>query len=191
MRNTNPMTNMPIGSRELTPNFALRDAIEHFLNSRSQAQGHVVPLAALSLETEVMHNALKTVYAGQWSGRRVAVLKLPRDRCGTEPKVLVALGNQPNLVRYFCQAQDDTHVYLVTEYAPHGSLTRVLNELADQDARLPDAVVLEVALQVCQGMKQLRNQGFVHRDLAARNVLVFVLDPAEPLHTVVKVWITR
>eukprot|EP00960_Hanusia_phi_P034152 750876-Hanusia_phi.AAC.2 len=66
---------------------------------------------------------------------------------------------------------------LVTEYAPQGSLDQVLNRLYEEDSTFSPLVLLEAAMEVCNGMVHLALHGVVHRDLAVRNVLVFRWDP--------------
>ena len=57
-----------------------------------------------------------------------------------------------------------------------GSMNEVLSKLEDDGTPCTNEVLLECAMQVCDGMAHLAEIGIVHRDLALRNVLCFSFD---------------
>ena len=48
---------------------------------------------------------------------------------------------------------------LVTEFAPLGALHDVLDRMADEGQQAADAVLVRIAMQVCEGMAQIAEEG--------------------------------
>ncbi|XP_066950454.1 tyrosine-protein kinase Btk isoform X6 [Macrobrachium rosenbergii] len=87
-----------------------------------------------------------------------------------EAQVMTKL-RHPNLVQLYGVCSMYRPIYIVTEYLKNGSL---LNYLRSKDKVLlnNNEILLDMCLQVCEGMAYLERQKFIHRDLAARNCLV-------------------
>jgi serine/threonine protein kinase len=100
--------------------------------------------------------------------------------------------NHPHVLRVlgFCTilAEDSTddmeHKYIVTEFAPHGSLenaiedaiavAKVIKETDSKVIQMPFTKLqaLEWALQIASGMTFCHRRGFIHRDLKPQNILL-------------------
>ena len=142
----------------------------------------------LSLGEEVAGGAFKTVHRARWRDSDVAVMRLRSGDISTEAAVFERLGRHRHLTRLLGMSRDPSGAQvLVTEFAPLGSLSGVLEDLADDGRQLSVTVLVHVAIQVCEGMIQIAEEGMMHRDLAARNVLVFTLDPNDPASVLVKI----
>ena len=133
--------------------------------------------------------SFKTVHRGLLDGRHeVAVLTIRSGACDTEAAVFERLGRHPRLTRLLGTSTDPGgRAVLVTEFAALGSLHGVLESLEEQGSEPSDAVLLQCALQVCEGMEQVVESELIHRDLALRNVLVFEFDAENPRKVRVKV----
>ncbi|KAM7171244.1 proto-oncogene tyrosine-protein kinase receptor Ret isoform 1-T1 [Macrochelys suwanniensis] len=100
--------------------------------------------------------------------------------------------NHPHIIKLYGACSQDGPLYLIVEYAKHGSLRDVLREsrkvgpsyvgsdtnrnssyLDNPDERaLTMGDLISFAWQISRGMQYLAEMKLVHRDLAARNVLV-------------------
>jgi serine/threonine-protein kinase 11 len=56
-------------------------------------------------------------------------------------------------------------VYLILEWAPHGSLAA--------NGGLPERTVAAIFRQICQGLSAIHGQGLVHHDIKPSNILLF------------------
>ena len=103
---TNPATNAQLPNKTLTPNYALRNAIEEWSSSFAKAF-KVVPRDAITIGRQIGRGSFKTVHEGTYKGGRVAVLKLRAGSCDAEVAALVRLGRRQELVQYTwaCAAQ--------------------------------------------------------------------------------------
>ena len=133
--------------------------------------------------------SFKTVHRGLLGGRQeVAVLTIRSGACDTEAAVFERLGRHPRLTRLLGTSADpEGRSILVTEFAVLGSLDRVLDILNEAGIGPGNAVFLQCALQVCEGMEQVIESELIHRDLALRNILVFEFDDQNPRSVRVKV----
>ncbi|EKX41433.1 hypothetical protein GUITHDRAFT_42446, partial [Guillardia theta CCMP2712] len=130
--------------------------------------------------------SFKLVYKASWKHTKgnntaVAILRIPdsassgkKEDFEQELKILIHLGNHPNLLRlYGITLEPASKDYcLVTAFAPEGSLDNVLMNLAEKNQEMSLLAQLCAASQICDGMLQLSLNGVVHRDLAARNVCI-------------------
>ena len=95
-----------------------------------------------------------------------------------------SLAHHQSLVQLYGVARNAGCEYLVTEFVPHGSLDRVLEQHAGKTSV---AVRLRISQQICQALHALLWQGIIHCDLAARNVLVASFHTEDPDKVLVKV----
>jgi len=126
----------------LSPNIALRQAIEEW----EEKHGMKVRRSNIELEEAPMASGtFKTVYKGQLkTGDKkvpVAVMKLRTGSCSTEASMFLKLGRHPRLVRFMGQCIEGDIELLLTELAPHGSLSVAFKEL-EGNIKMAHAVVM-------------------------------------------------
>ncbi|GIY68181.1 hypothetical protein CDAR_255762 [Caerostris darwini] len=81
--------------------------------------------------------------------------------------------SHPNVIRLLGATTDDNgQLYIIMEYAEHGSLVTYLRNLKTCQSEVNLLELIAFALQIAKGMDYLASMKVVHRDLAARNVLV-------------------
>lgn len=73
----------------------------------------------------------------------------------------------PNVVRLLDWMEEQGNRCLVMEYVDGGSLTASLRQRP-----LPVSEAVDLALQLCEGLAYIHQQGILHRDLKAHNVLL-------------------
>ena len=146
-------------------------------DAQAAASRHIM-WSDLKLEQPpIASGAFKTLYRATLDGTVVAVLELRQGDVTTEAAMFDRLGKNRHLTRLLGMARSpEGRQALVTEFAPHGSLSDVLSALNERGRRASDAVLVRIAMQVCQGMMHMAAEGVLHRDLAGRNVLVFAID---------------
>lgn len=105
------------------------------------------------------------------SGRQVALKIVPREgNAGTRAEREAATAarlRHKRCVRAYALARDAEHVYIAYEYIPGRTLRDAL-----RSGRLSDRAVLEIALQVLDGLAHAHAHGIVHRDVKPSNVLL-------------------
>lgn len=105
--------------------------------------------------------ALKVLSAKAASSRRIVA------RFARELEILKAL-KHPNIVRCYGGGRHETEAYLVMELVSGGSLSSLLR----RRGRLAWETVIDLALQVCEGLAYAHEWGIVHRDLTPANILL-------------------
>ena len=82
----------------------------------------------------------------------------------------------PYILQIFDTGIDVGLPYLVTEYAPHGSLRDLLNR--HQDTILPEDMSLTILSQVGEALAYAHQHHIIHRDLKPENILFNATDEA-------------
>lgn len=191
---TSPKTGAALASTALTPNHALRNAIEEWelANCQLIRRADIAP-AAFNRSTQVGTGSFKEVHKaammrpGASTATPVAVLKVRRGDIAAEAEMLLGLGRHPHLVRCFGICRDGDDDLIITEFAAMGALNALVSDLEDDGESIPFQHKVSVLTQVVSGMKALVDAGVIHRDLAIRNVLVFGYDAKDISKTAVKV----
>lgn len=80
---------------------------------------------------------------------------------------LAASVNHPNVVQVFSSGIDHGQFYLAMELVDRGSL----DDLIEQHKRLPEERVVEIGIQVVQGLRAAYAKGLIHRDVKPANIL--------------------
>jgi serine/threonine protein kinase len=75
--------------------------------------------------------------------------------------------NHPNIVQVFSSGSDHGQFYLVMELVERGSL----DDLIEQQTRLPEEQVLEAGIQTAKGLRAAYAKSLVHRDVKPANIL--------------------
>ena len=75
--------------------------------------------------------------------------------------------NHPHVVKVFSFGSDHGQFYLVMELVDQGSL----DDSIEQRKQLPEAEVLQTAIQVAKGLQAAQEKGLIHRDVKPANIL--------------------
>ncbi|KAJ8029116.1 Myoblast growth factor receptor egl-15 [Holothuria leucospilota] len=96
-----------------------------------------------------------------------------------EIRLIIEIGNHPNILPLLGCCTVDEPFYLVTELMKYGDLLNFLikcrdKQWADRDPiyDLTPTMQLQIAAQISRGMEYISSTRYYHGDLAARNVLV-------------------
>jgi serine/threonine-protein kinase len=77
--------------------------------------------------------------------------------------------NHYNVVTvYDCGVTERNRPYIVMEYIEGESLV----DKIDRDGPMPLAMVAQIMIQICRGLKEAHNKGIIHRDLKPENVVL-------------------
>lgn len=111
------------------------------------------------------------------NGKLIAVKRvpLPKDsaslkqyQCLQEEINLLSAAEHPNIVHYYGSSQSETHLNILLEFVPGGSLRHLL----DNFGALGDGVILSYLEQTLHGLQYLHEHNIVHSDIKAANILV-------------------
>jgi hypothetical protein len=80
---------------------------------------------------------------------------------------LTASVNHPHVVKVFSFGDDHGQFYLAMELVEKGSL----DDLMSIQKRIAEAQVLEVGIQIAQGLEAALDRGLIHRDIKPGNIL--------------------
>nr|GMD22915.1 mitogen-activated protein kinase kinase kinase NPK1-like [Ipomoea batatas] len=90
-----------------------------------------------------------------------------------EAEILRQLRGCPHVVQCFGDDVTDEDYNLLLEYAPAGSLDRLIYPRGRWDCKMAESDVAFYAYQILKGLLHLHDKGFVHSDLKPENILVF------------------
>src|SRR3954454_4399594 len=113
-------------------------------------------------------------------GRDVAVKVVPREgksgeRARREAQAMAKL-DHPACPRAYACGRDAENVYIAYDYVPGSTFRQSLRA-----GRVNDAVAIEVAVQVLDGLAHAHERGIVHRDVKPANVLLADADGDEEI----------
>lgn len=91
------------------------------------------------------------------------------ERVSREFFILTSLEHR-NVIRLYEVLQDDTHLYLVMEFASEGTLDSMLTKLPD--GKLDEAAARRTFSQIAAGVRFCHRKRVAHRDLKPENILV-------------------
>lgn len=79
-----------------------------------------------------------------------------------------------NILKMFGYFYDDKRVYIILEYAPEGSLYRVLKKASsmNQQGGLSNILVATYAFQLADALSHIHNFSIIHRDIKPENCLL-------------------
>ncbi|XP_024519842.1 probable serine/threonine-protein kinase DDB_G0268876 [Selaginella moellendorffii] len=111
------------------------------------------------------------VFQTTWAGHTVAVKKFPKELWSQDPwegEIMVKLRPcHPSVLQILGWSEKDNKAYLVMELM-QGSLARLIPSLVTA----PIILIVEIMLQIAQGMDFVHKKKIIHRDLKPGNVLV-------------------
>lgn len=108
-------------------------------------------------------------------GRHIALKVVREDKAANEEvlqQMLAEAGvtasiNHPNVVRVFSVGNSNGRFFMAMELVAGGTL----DDLMEKKGKLPEAQVLDIAIQVASGLQAAQQVGLVHRDIKPGNIL--------------------
>ncbi|XP_072295921.1 tyrosine-protein kinase ITK/TSK [Eucyclogobius newberryi] len=137
-----------------------------------EVQWQMDPLE-LTLEGKLGDGQFGLVMGGTWRDKKVAVKMIKEGAMSEaefkeEAKVMMKLSHC-KLVQLYGVCTQRSPMCMVFEFMEQGAL---LDYLRARRGNLSQDTLLEMCLDVCEGMNYLDCSNYLHRDLAARNCLV-------------------
>ncbi|XP_048877818.1 tyrosine-protein kinase SRK3-like [Brienomyrus brachyistius] len=135
-----------------------------------------LPKEEFIVQEKLGNGCFADVHRGMWKGRvSVAIKILKSDETLNikdfllETQILKKLHHR-NLLTLLAVCSMSLPYYIITELMEKGDLQNFLRGEEGRSLSLP--CLIEMAVQVADGMSYLESNNSIHRDLAARNVLV-------------------
>jgi len=130
------------------------------------------------LEGRIGQGGMAVVYSGVDTvlRRRVAI-KVLREQLAADADFVqrfyseaqhAAKLSHPNIVNVYDVGREGDAYYIVMELVDGATLA----EMIEHDARLPEAVAIDFATQICSGLAYAHRQGLLHRDVKPANILI-------------------
>ena len=130
---------------------------------------------SIKLKDKLGDGKFSEVWEGTWNGTTSVAVKIPKDGPTivsdflAEAQIMKKL-QRNNLIQLYAVCTLEPPFYIVTELMKHGSL---LNYITNGEGKhLEFQKLINIGVQVANGMAYLASLRCIHRDLAARNVLV-------------------
>ncbi|KJZ73176.1 hypothetical protein HIM_07373 [Hirsutella minnesotensis 3608] len=97
----------------------------------------------------------------------------PRDRESKlrEVQILQALTHAEHVVQYVDSWEHNFHLYIQTEFCEEGTLDRFLGNVG-RGGRLDDFRIFKILQDLCLGLKEIHDAGFMHLDMKPANILI-------------------
>ncbi|KAJ4863107.1 protein kinase domain-containing protein [Trichoderma breve] len=120
-----------------------------------------------------------TVYRNSVKSQVFAVKKSkhpyhgPKDRDVKlrEARILQALSHAEHVVQYIDDWEHNFHLYIQTEFCEEGTLDKFLANIG-QVGRLDDFRIYKILQDLCLGLKEIHEAGFMHLDMKPANILI-------------------
>jgi len=112
--------------------------------------------------------------------RKVAIKILRSDKMGSydsenrflrEINVISQL-QHPNIVSMYGCGEDNSVLYLVTEYVSGKNLEIILEEAKLRGKRISKIIILRWIKQIADGLKEAHRIGIIHRDVKPSNIII-------------------
>ncbi|TLD27261.1 hypothetical protein PspLS_05066 [Pyricularia sp. CBS 133598] len=94
-----------------------------------------------------------------------------RDNKLREALVLRSLKDRDNILQYVDHWDENSYLYIQTEYCEEGSLEKFFSE-AGFPGRLDDFRIWKILLEISQGLNSIHEAGFIHLDLKPANIFI-------------------
>lgn len=88
-----------------------------------------------------------------------------------EVRILQALTHAEHVVQYVDSWEDNFHLYIQTEFCEEGTLDRFLANVG-RCGRLDDFRIFKILQDLCLGLKEIHDAGFMHLDMKPANILI-------------------
>ncbi|CAF1447684.1 unnamed protein product [Adineta steineri] len=194
---TSPFTRQPLSKEELYPNRIVKDLIEVFerLLFEKNYQFKLDVDVKKKRGRPLFQTNGKTIYGAEWisdnnNRPEIILLKIDGARARKEASFYVNLTRHSHIIRTFGFVFDKNNpnhndtILLLQEYAPEGSLYELLQERSTVPH---EKILIQIFLQIIEGMIYLAFNHVIHGDLACRNVLIFRFDENQPERCIVKI----
>ncbi|KAL7808194.1 protein kinase [Trichoderma gracile] len=97
----------------------------------------------------------------------------PKDRDAKlrEARILRALSHSEHVVQYIDDWEHNFHLYIQTEFCEEGTLDKFLGNIG-QIGRLDDFRIYKILQDLCLGLKEIHDAGFMHLDMKPANIFI-------------------
>lgn len=115
------------------------------------------------------------------TGKRAIVKVTRKDKDGDEAydlahkeaQIMSSLKNQEHLVQLFCSVPTEKKHYLLIEYCNQGDLWGLIDLFHKKNLNLSLLSRSQLALDIAEGLLEMKRAGLTHRDLKTENVFLY------------------
>ena len=128
----------------------------------------------IRLIRKLMDSQFSEIWEGLWNGTTSVAVKTRKSQNMTaqdflQTAALMKKLRHKKLVQLYAVCTREEPIFIITEVMKYNSL---LEYLRGEGRVLELPQLIDITIQVAEGMAYLEEQGYIHRDLRAKNVLV-------------------